>query len=79
MKTLYEIKGYLSKYYAKYSNYVDKAIKFLVALLSFTFLSKNIGFSEFLSNPLITIILSLICMMLPSPMTVVLVTIATLV
>lgn len=78
MNRLFEIKGYLSKYYGKYSNFVDKAIKFVVALLSFTFINHNIGFSEIISNPFMAIILSVICMMLPSPVTVVFVTIATL-
>ena len=35
MNKLFEVKGYLSKYYAKYSNWVDKAIKFIIALLAF--------------------------------------------
>lgn len=78
MNKLFEVKGYLSKYYGKYSNLVDKVIKFVVALLSFTFINQNIGFSEIISNPFMPIILSVICMMLPLPMTVVLVTIATL-
>lgn len=78
MNKLFEIKGYLSKYYGKYSNLVDKVIKFVVALLSFTFINQNIGFSEIISNPFMSIILSVICMMLPSPLTVALVTIATL-
>ena len=76
MNKLFEIKGYLTKYYGKYSSIVDKAIKFIVALLSFTFINQNIGFSEIISKPLMTIILSVICMMLPLSMTVVLATIA---
>ena len=78
MNKLFEIKGYLSKYYGKYSNIIDKMIKFVVALLSFTFINQNIGFSEIISNPFMAILLSVICMMLPSPMTIVLATIATL-
>lgn len=78
MNKLYEFKGHISKYYAKYSNFVDKVIKFLVALLAVTFINQNIGYSEIISNPFMTILLSVICMMLPSPMTVVLVTLATL-
>ena len=78
MNRLFEIKEYLSKYYTMYSNIVDRAVKFVVALLSFSFINQSIGFSEIISNPLITIILSIICMMLPSPITVVLTTIATL-
>jgi len=78
MNKLFEMKGYISKYYGKYSNIVDKAIKFVVALLAFTFVNQNIGFSEIISNPFMAILLSVICMMLPAPMTVVLVLIATI-
>lgn len=78
MNKLFEIKGYLSKYYGEYSNIVDKATKFIVALLSLTFINQNIGFSEIISKPFMSIILSAICMMLPIPMTVVLITIATM-
>lgn len=78
MEKLFEIKGYLVKYYGKYSKYVDKVTQFLLALLTFTFINQNIGFSEIISNPIMTVILSLTCMLLPLPMTVVLATIATL-
>ena len=78
MNKLFVIKGYLSKYYTKYSNIVDKLIKFVVAILAFTYINKNIGFFEILSNPVMAVLLSLICMLLPAPMTVVLVTITTL-
>lgn len=78
MNRLLEAKGYVSKYYAKHSNIVDKAIKFIVAILSLTFINQNIGFSEIISKPFMTIILSLICMMLPAPMTIVFMVIATL-
>lgn len=78
MNRLFEIKGYLSKYYGKYSNIIDKMIKFVVALLSFTFINQSIGYSEIISNPFMAIILSVICMMLPSQMTIVFATIATL-
>ncbi|MBQ4558843.1 MAG: hypothetical protein IJA54_00780 [Tyzzerella sp.] len=78
MNKLFEVKGYLSKYYGKYSNIVDKATKFIVALLSLTFINQNIGFSEIVSKPFMSIILSAICMMLPIPMTVVFITIATM-
>ena len=79
MNRLYEAKGYISKYYAKHSGLVDKVVKFVVALLSLTFINQNIGFSELISNSFMTIILSVICMMLPSTMTVVFVVLATLI
>lgn len=78
MNKLFEVKGYLAKYYTKYSNYVDKAIKFIVALLMFTYINQNMGFIEIVSNPFMSILLSVICMMLPASMTIVLVTIVIL-
>lgn len=76
MQKLFEIKGYLVKYYGKYSKIVDKTLQFVLALLTFTFISQNIGFSEIIANPIMTIVLSLICMLLPMSMTVVLATVA---
>ena len=76
MRKLFEIKGYLAKYYGKYSKIVDKTLQFILALLTFTFINQNIGFSEIIANPVMTIVLSLICMLLPMSMTVVLATIA---
>mgnify|MGYP003313141700 CR=1 FL=1 len=75
MQKLFEMKGYLTKYYAKYSKIVDKAIQFVLALLTFTFINQNVGFSEIIANPIMTIVLSLICMLLPRTMIVVLATI----
>ena len=79
MNKLYEVKGYLAKYYTKYSNWVDRILKLVVALFAFTFVNKSIGFSDLIANPFITILLSVICMLLPSPLTVVLVMITVLI
>lgn len=78
MERLFEFKGYLIRFYATKSRYVNKTLQFLTAFLTFTFISGNIGFSEIVANPLMTIALSLICTFLPSAMTVVLATVATL-
>lgn len=79
MQKLFEMKGYLTKYYAKYSKIVDKTIQFVLALLTFTYINQNIGFSDIIANPIMTIVLSLICMLLPMSMIVVLATIVTIV
>lgn len=76
MRKLLEIKGYLVKYYGKYSKIVDKTLQFVLAFLTFTFINQNIGFSEIIANPIMTIVLSLICMLLPMSMTVILATVA---
>jgi hypothetical protein len=69
MNKLYEVKGYMAKFYTKYSNWVDRIIKFVVALLALTFINQKIGFAPILSNSYITVLLSVICMFLPSPLT----------
>ena len=79
MNKLYELKGYVSKYYTKYSGFIDKAVKFTVALLAFTFINQNIGFLSILSNSFITVLLAVICMLLPTPMTVVFAMLVTLI
>lgn len=76
MQRLLELKEYLVKYYGKYSKIIDKSLQFILALLTFTFISQNIGFSEIIANPVMTIVLSLICMLLPMSMTVILAAIA---
>lgn len=78
MSKILEIKGYLVKYYGKYSKYVDKAWQFLLAFLTFTYISEHIGFSNIISNPIMTVILSIICMLLPLPLTVVMATVVIL-
>ena len=75
MQKLFEMKGYLTKYYGKYSKIVDKSLQFILALLTFTFINQNIGFSDILANPIMTIVLSLICMLLPMSMIVVFATV----
>ena len=76
MGKIYEFKGYLMKYYGKYSRYVDKALQFILALLVFTYISRNVGFSTIVSHPVMTIILSVICMLLPLQMTVIFASVA---
>ena len=78
MSKVYEWKGYLVKYYAKYSSYVDKALKFLLAFLTFTYINQHIAFSQVVSNPIMTVILSVICMLLPSTLIVVIATLVIL-
>ena len=78
MEKLFEWKNYLLKFYAKYSLYIDKTGKFLTALLIFAFISGNIGFSEVMAHPVVTVTLALICAFLPAIMTVVIATLMTL-
>lgn len=75
MQKMFELKEYMAKYYGKYSKIVDKTAQFVLALLTFVFINQRIGFSDLLSNPFITIVLSLICTMLPMALTSILATV----
>lgn len=69
MGKVYEIREYLLKYYAKYSRYIDLGFRFILALLTFVFVNNHIGFMEILTNPAVTLGLSVLCTFLPVSMT----------
>ncbi len=78
MGKLFEIKGYLLEFYAKYSKYIDKIFQFVLSLMTFVFISSNIGFSNIIANPVVTIAFSILCTFLPMSATVIVATIVTL-
>ncbi len=69
MDKLFEIKGQAAAFYTKYSRYINRVLRFIVALLTFTFINNNIGFSALIANPLVTIAVAVICTFLPVVMT----------
>lgn len=69
MDKLFELKGRASAFYTKYSRYIDRGVRFLIALLVFSFVNNNIGFSSMLANPLVTVAVAIICTFLPPVMT----------
>ena len=69
MDKIYEIKQYVVQFYAKYSRWVQVGLRFLLALLTFAFISSHVGFMSTLANPAVTIGLSVVCTMLPTVMT----------
>lgn len=69
MEKIFEIREYILKYYAKYSRYVDFVFRFLLALVTFVFVSNHVGFIEMLSNPAVILGLSVVCTFLPRSMT----------
>lgn len=72
MSKILEIKGYLVKYYGKFSRYINKLLQFILAFFTFTYISEYIGFSPIAANTIMSVILSVICMLLPMPVTVIL-------
>lgn len=69
MDKLLEVRAYILKFYARYSRYVDATLKFVLALMTFSFVSNHVGYLEALANPVVTIGLSVICIFLPQAMT----------
>jgi len=72
MEKILELRAYMKKIYAGYSRYIDIALKFVLALLTFSFVNNHVGYLEALSNPAMTVGLSVICTFLPQSMTAVL-------
>lgn len=70
MDNLYVLRGQIQQFYAKNSKYINKALQFIIALLTFYMINHNMGFMKLLSNPLITVGLSVICAFLPMIVTV---------
>ena len=55
----------LQECYAKWSIYIDKAIQFILALVSFYVINQNIGLMKSLATPVVTLALAVICTFLP--------------
>lgn len=70
MSNIFELRERLQKFYSINSKYVDKALQFVMALLVFGLLGKEIGFMKAAANPLVILAVSLICAFLPVSLTV---------
>lgn len=55
----------LRSFYGKYSRYIDFAVRFAVAFAAFFALGKSLGFLKILANPLVEILLAVLCGLLP--------------
>lgn len=70
MDGIMELKGKLQSIYANGSKYIDKLVRFALALLTFVTIGRQIGYMHTLTNPAITLGLSVICAFLPPVFTV---------
>lgn len=70
MAVLLELKEKFKEFYNKYDVYVVPAGKFIIALISFLMLNLSIGYMSKLSNPLIAVMLSVLCAFLPNSCTI---------
>lgn len=76
MSNLFVWKEQIKNLYAKYSRYVDKVLQFVLALAVFALINNNIGFMKGAANPLVTLVLAVICTF--PPLTVIIVASAVL-
>ena len=70
MDRLFVLKGQMQQVYAKYSKYIEKAVQFVFALVTFYMINKDMGFMKIMANPVITLGLTVICTFLPAIVTV---------
>ena len=70
MSNLFVLKEQLQAFYARYSKEVDKIVHFLLAFIVFYLINSKIGYMEAVSNPIVALILALICAFLPGTLTV---------
>lgn len=71
MAALLELKEKFKRFYNKYDTYLVPALKFIVALISFIMLNSSIGYMNKLNNPVIAVLISVICAFLPVGFTIV--------
>lgn len=65
MATLLEFKGFIKRFYERKDVYIKPVLKFILALINFFLMNTKIGFMQQLCNPLIPVVLALICAFLP--------------
>lgn len=65
MSELLVWKEKLREFYAKYSLIVDKVIQFLLAIVTFYVLNRNIGVMKSMTSPIISLGLAVVCTVLP--------------
>lgn len=65
MDNIYEIRGKLGQFYAEYSKFIDKGIRFVLAVITFLVINSNVGFMKLAASPLVSIALAIVAMFLP--------------
>ncbi|MFT4104320.1 MAG: ABC transporter permease [Lacrimispora sp.] len=65
MMSLLVLKERLREFYARFDIYITPVIKFIFSGLTFFLINKNIGFMAPLTEPLVPLVLALVCSFLP--------------
>ena len=74
MDSLYVIRERMQELYSKYSIVVDKAVQFILAVMTFYIINGNVGFMKTLASPVVTLALAIICTFFPPIIIVILAT-----
>ena len=75
MDNIYVLRGRLQEIYAKNSKIFDKALQFILALVTFSVINHNVGFMKAAASPVVALALAVICTFLPLMVTVVFATV----
>ena len=73
MHKILELREAYRLLYSKYSMYIEAVIKFVVALVALIVINSHVGAMEILKNPLVVILISLVCAVLPKTLSAMLV------
>ncbi len=65
MTGLLETREYLRSFYAKNEIYVNPVLKFLIALVSLVIINGSMGYMGLLKNPVVVLIIALMCSFMP--------------
>lgn len=65
MMSLLVFKERLKEFYGRFNIYITPVIRFVFSFLAFELMNQNIGFMPTLMNPLVPLVLALICSFLP--------------
>ena len=66
MTTLLEVRENLRNFYNKYEIYITPFLKFILALISLVTINLNVGYMSKLANPVIVLVVALMCSFLPT-------------
>lgn len=78
MSNLFVCKEQLQRFYAKNSRYIDKALQFILGLVTFALINSNIGFMKPAAQPLVTLALGIIAAFIPLTLLVVIASVVVL-
>lgn len=79
MDSLYVIRERMQELYSRYSIVADKAVQFILAVMTFYIINNNVGFMKTLASPVVTLALAVIATFFPPIITVILATVLILV